>query len=130
MLVACIFFVSMVMLVYSWCFDAKFLLVVLVAFGSHFMFGLTALLNPGIASRNFPPDDWKIRKEKKKYCKVCRVIKDKWITHCDDCNVCIKNLDHHCPVTGKCIGRGNILCFYAMIMWFYFAIFFCLLIVF
>ena len=29
-------------------------------------------------------------------------------THCEDCNACIDELDHHCPWMGKCIGKGNI----------------------
>jgi len=35
--------------------------------------------------------------------------------HCDDCDVCIRGYDHHCPWTGKCIGEGNILYFYAFV---------------
>lgn len=38
-------------------------------------------------------------------------------------------MDHHCPVTGKCIGRGNIVCFFLMIIWSYAAIIFCMWVV-
>ena len=31
--------------------------------------------------------------------------------HCDYCNVCVEELDHHCPWSSKCIGRGNICAF-------------------
>lgn len=31
--------------------------------------------------------------------------------HCYECNVCIHDLDHHCPWSGKCIGKRNILPF-------------------
>jgi hypothetical protein len=32
--------------------------------------------------------------------------------HCDDCLVCIEDYDHHCVFFSKCIGGGNIKCFY------------------
>ena len=35
--------------------------------------------------------------------------------HCDDCDVCIDNFDHHCVFFSKCIGGGNISCFYGAI---------------
>jgi len=31
--------------------------------------------------------------------------------HCDLCDVCIDNLDHHCVFYSKCIGGGNIVYF-------------------
>ncbi len=34
------------------------------------------------------------------------------IEHCEDCNVCILNYDHHCVWTGKCIGKYNYYAFY------------------
>lgn len=36
--------------------------------------------------------------------------------HCDDCDVCISDHDHHCVFFGKCIGGGNIYCFYGSIV--------------
>ena len=36
--------------------------------------------------------------------------------HCSDCDVCIDGYDHHCPWTGKCIGKGNKLPFMAFII--------------
>ena len=35
--------------------------------------------------------------------------------HCDDCDVCIDDFDHHCVFFSKCIGGGNITCFYGAI---------------
>ncbi|CAD7953661.1 unnamed protein product [Amoebophrya sp. A120] len=32
--------------------------------------------------------------------------------HCEFCDTCIQDFDHHCPWTGKCIGAGNIVSFY------------------
>ena len=39
--------------------------------------------------------------------------------HCMDCRVCIEEYDHHCPWTGKCIGKRNVRYFYA---WLFFLV--------
>ena len=31
--------------------------------------------------------------------------------------MCIKIYDHHCAIIGKCIGKGNIICFYLLAAW-------------
>lgn len=43
-----------------------------------------------------------------RYCN-CIVHKDNpYITfHCNICEVCVENFDHHCPFATKCIGKGN-----------------------
>ena len=43
-----------------------------------------------------------------RYCN-CMVHKDNpYITfHCNICEVCVENFDHHCPFATKCIGNGN-----------------------
>lgn len=46
-----------------------------------------------------------------RFCRKCSVLKDKDTVHCDSCDVCIRGYDHHCPWTGKCIGRGNLMPF-------------------
>jgi hypothetical protein len=33
-----------------------------------------------------------------------------------DCRVCIEEYDHHCPWTGKCVGKGNVRYFYAWLV--------------
>jgi len=35
--------------------------------------------------------------------------------HCRDCDVCIRNYDHHCPWTSKCIGEKNLCKFYVFV---------------
>ena len=54
-----------------------------------------------------PPTD----EEGFRLCTDCNiyVILDR--EHCDLCNVCIDNPDHHCVFYSKCIGAGNILWF-------------------
>lgn len=48
------------------------------------------------------------------------------IHHCEECDVCVKDYDHHCPWTGKCIASGNIKYFNTFItmvsLWFAFII--------
>ena len=43
------------------------------------------------------------------YCSKCKVIarKDVETEHCTFCDYCVEKLDHHCPWSSKCIGRGN-----------------------
>ena len=50
------------------------------------------------------------------YCYACGVKRDNDSYHCSDCDVCIDGYDHHCPWTGKCIGKGNKLPFLAFII--------------
>ena len=47
-------------------------------------------------------------------CKQCNIIIPKKfnVTHCNVCKVCVREQDHHCPWTGKCIGKYNIIQFY------------------
>ena len=72
----------------------------------------TGFLNPGIASTTDPmPDEIE---QDRRYCKKCRTVN---VEHCHICDVCCKDLDHHCGVIGKCIGRGNLYCFYAFVCW-------------
>jgi len=77
---------------------------------------LTATLNPG-----YPKHDeetlFNKNKNKTGYCTVCKI----WISlekktqHCNFCNICIEGRDHHCPWTGKCIGRRNYIPFFIFV---------------
>ena len=75
----------------------------------------TALKNPGII-RN----DWEIEMEEgsaeKNICNLCSVIQEEGSEHCSDCQVCVRGYDHHCPLSGKCIGSGNIIPFYLFLV--------------
>ncbi len=76
----------------------------------------TFLLNPGYPERN---EESLVGNPRIKYhyCFQCKI----WIrvdmdaSHCLECGVCIEGCDHHCPWTGKCIGRKTICYFYTFI---------------
>uniref|UniRef100_A0AAV1U220 Palmitoyltransferase n=1 Tax=Peronospora matthiolae TaxID=2874970 RepID=A0AAV1U220_9STRA len=48
-------------------------------------------------------------------CAQCEVRRPFDASHCSDCGVCIRELDHHCPWTGKCIGKRTIKLFYVFL---------------
>ena len=50
-----------------------------------------------------------------RYCALCDLHRPKEAYHCYDCEVCVLELDHHCPWTGKCIGNRNLRAFYAFL---------------
>ena len=58
---------------------------------------LTIAMNPGIVSeQDLPPaeDGQELR-----YCKACNRRKVE-MSHCNDCEVCVQDLDHHCGFSG------------------------------
>lgn len=48
-------------------------------------------------------------------CSICNVLRDYGTSHCTSCNACCVDLDHHCPWTGKCIGKGNLKSFFVFV---------------
>ena len=75
------------------------------------------LQNPGLATYSGlrAPQDLSYNVKRKYYCRPCRLIRWVGVEHCYDCDVCIQDLDHHCPWTSKCIGKGNMFTFYAFV---------------
>ena len=71
------------------------------------------LLNPGYPKRDENSLEGKPRMMFKK-CVDCDIWEriDIKVTHCMECGVCVEGYDHHCPWTGKCIGRKTIKYFY------------------
>ena len=76
----------------------------------------TFLLNPGYPERDENSLEGKPKMLYKKcvYCDIWEKIHMN-TTHCMDCNVCVEGYDHHCPWTGKCIGKNTINYFYCFI---------------
>ena len=72
--------------------------------------------NPGIPSREYYKKNFKLNSdENKNYrkCSKCNIIipKSFKVVHCERCEICVKNQDHHCPWTSKCIGENNLTLF-------------------
>ena len=68
----------------------------------------TAIINPGFPKHDIDSITGEPRK-KYYYCNVCKLWAnlEKKTSHCPDCNICVEGNDHHCPWTGKCIGKNN-----------------------
>ncbi len=49
------------------------------------------------------------------YCMTCCLYRLRTSKHCLWCNRCVKKYDHHCSVFGKCIGKRNLIPFWAFI---------------
>ena len=89
---------------------------------------LTALINPG-----YPKHDenalYNKNKDKSGFCLVCNIYLslEKKTKHCQFCNICVEGMDHHCPWTGKCIGKKNLIPFYLFVLSVFFFIVYCTL---
>eukprot|EP01016_Furgasonia_blochmanni_P043972 TRINITY_DN6055_c0_g1_i5.p1 TRINITY_DN6055_c0_g1~~TRINITY_DN6055_c0_g1_i5.p1 ORF type:complete len:256 (+),score=33.72 TRINITY_DN6055_c0_g1_i5:189-956(+) len=77
---------------------------------------LTALRNPGILSSQSGMSNESALINNPNYCRICKILRPENAFHCTDCEACIEQWDHHCPWTGKCIGKGNIVPFYTFIL--------------
>ena len=44
-------------------------------------------------------------------CNKCFIPYSANAMHCDMCNICVQDYDHHCVVLGNCIGRKNLFWF-------------------
>jgi len=87
-----------------------------IAFLTAFSFLATALKNPGIVTAKDQGDlEISELSSHPRFCKKCKIVREPKTKHCLDCEVCVKDLDHHCPWTGKCIGGGNLWLFYFFI---------------
>lgn len=75
-------------------------------------FTAAALCNPGLELHKA---DAESNAENRAFCLVCEVIRQPGTMHCSDCDVCVQGFDHHCPWTGKCIGKGNLPYFYGFL---------------
>ena len=81
-----------------------------------FIYTVTALKNPGIIIPNEVRENEDLETSYSvNICTTCNITKDINVVHCTDCDVCVEGMDHHCPWTGKCIGKGNLCPFYLFV---------------
>jgi hypothetical protein len=87
------------------------------------------LKNPGIVSSDrmtvLPDvdDDKKFRRTRP--CEPCLVISRK-VEHCERCDVCMEEVDHHCPWMNKCVAKGNLTEFYLFLAFTFGSLFYAL----
>ena len=43
----------------------------------------------------------------RRLCTYCNIVRPTRYKHCHRCNCCVIGHDHHCPLTGTCIGQRN-----------------------
>ncbi|KDO20957.1 hypothetical protein SPRG_14049 [Saprolegnia parasitica CBS 223.65] len=75
--------------------------------GSLLAYALTACTDPGVVPVSLEPQH-----PSDTYCDYCASYRPASASHCSDCKVCVLEYDHHCPWTGKCIGKRNLTYFY------------------
>ncbi|KAM9926918.1 hypothetical protein OXX80_010451 [Metschnikowia pulcherrima] len=74
---------------------------------------LAILKSPGTSPKAYspPPSHWK------KWCNKCKNYKPERAHHCRNCNICVLQMDHHCPWTNNCVGHGNMPHFIRFLVW-------------
>jgi len=79
-------------------------------------YSYTSLINPGIPIYDENAILGRPR-DKYTFCRACCIWTnmDLNTTHCFTCNVCYEGFDHHCPWTGKCIAKNNLITFYVFL---------------
>ena len=104
----CVIYIFIIKMLHYF-FLIGFIFVIIIAI---IMVDRASLIHPDIAMNKIP-DNYN-----NSFCNKCKVyfnIHDK-VTHCNFCEVCIKNLDHHCVWIGKCVGKNNLCPFYQMLI--------------
>ena len=86
----------------------------LLIFALFLSYTVLIILNPGYVIRS--------KKGYKHigYCRKCNIffLPEENVYHCFDCNICVKQLDHHCSVVRKCITKKNCIYFVSVIVFF------------
>ena len=48
-----------------------------------------------------------LEKQPGRWCRICKVIRMPGTLHCNECETCMVEYDHHCPWVSKCVTKGN-----------------------
>jgi hypothetical protein len=86
-----------------------------------FSYLYTVLINPGIPRKQYFKEHFRNKNigDKKSWqkCSKCNILIPKVFkaAHCSRCEICVREQDHHCPWTGKCIGKYNLISFYIFV---------------
>ena len=76
---------------------------------------LLFFVNPGIIYSDGQKVDYKERI----YCSYCKFLypkSNKKMEHCWTCGICVCQIDHHCGVVGKCVGKFNLSIFFIFVV--------------
>ncbi|TMW61884.1 hypothetical protein Poli38472_010947 [Pythium oligandrum] len=88
------------------------------------IFSMVACSDPGVVFESYEPlatmEDGALQASRDEpdrgvICAQCQLRRPRNASHCSDCRVCVCELDHHCPWTGKCIGKRTLQLFYAFL---------------
>jgi palmitoyltransferase ZDHHC9/14/18 len=91
------------------------LVINLISFsGLMIAYTLAACSDPGVIPKNSADIEVEVPPNHT-LCVKCNACRPPRAVHCYDCDACILELDHHCPWTGKCIGKNNLQFFYAFL---------------
>ena len=88
-----------------------------ISFIQVFSYLLIFLLNPGIPQKELwienyfknkntsTPDDI----DSYRICNICKIVRRNSDNthHCEECNICVKGMDHHCSWISICISKKN-----------------------
>ena len=81
---------------------------------------ITSLINPGTPTPEYYLENYDLNKTKIKtfrICSKCKLVMDlsKGTEHCNECDICIMGINHHCTLISKCIGKKNLYFFYLFV---------------
>ena len=88
----------------------------LIAFVQICSYFLIFIINPGIPPKELWIENYfKIRNTSSndnssyKICNICKIVMKSSdnTQHCEECNICIKGIEHHCSWISKCVSKKN-----------------------
>ena len=110
----------------------------LLAFGSVASGSMAVLLDPGVVPPLYQPLPQQLAQGRRvgrvslndgdevvlvdgqevvrRWCTTCGMHRPLRAAHCPECDVCVEEFDHHCPVIGSCVGQRTFR-FFAGFLW-------------